>query len=512
MEKENSRYKELTSHFSEEVSNEIKKYAIEEAFKFSRYIFTYKEKKQQFGYCTYCETAFETDRLRHCEKTFCPNCNSKATVQSSGMGRKYMIDNVYFVYYEKSVKDPNIIVARGIQAQRDYRYNYRDIKTKYFLKAMYVFEANKGGTMLEQSYYNNSYYERSSVFSIAGPLEQRGCRTCYSRESIEAATQNTPFQYSTWQSYDFEDMTKFFALYAKYSCIEYLTKEGFKELALDKLIGRNTYSAVSWKSTSIFKILKLNKADLKELKGCKHKDNSLFLRLYQISKKDKSNLTSKEIEEIMGDCACYFKELQSIHKYVTLRKIINYTKQQLKKCPKQFYQKSDVLIAWRDYISDCKALEMSLKDEQTLFPKDLYVAHQNTTIQVKVKTNEQFNLKIKKRANALEAYKFQHNELIIRPAESSNELIKEGELLHHCVGGYAKKYADGETNIMFIRKISEPDKPYYTLEFRKDIITQVRGKNNRSSSDDIKEFITLFTEEKLTKKKIKIQNRISITA
>nr|WP_236893584.1 PcfJ domain-containing protein [Clostridium botulinum] len=35
-------------------------------------------------------------------------------------------------------------------------------------------------------------------------------------------------------------------------------------------------------------------------------------------------------------------------------------------------------------------------------------------------------------------------------ASSADELIKEGQKLHHCVGGaYKRKMANGETNILF---------------------------------------------------------------
>ena len=89
------RNKECTKHFSDDISDEVREYAIEEAFRFSRYIFTRKNKKQQYGFCTYCETEFKTDSLKHNEETTCPNCKSKTMVKSGGMGRKYMIDTVY---------------------------------------------------------------------------------------------------------------------------------------------------------------------------------------------------------------------------------------------------------------------------------------------------------------------------------------------------------------------------------------------------------------------------------
>lgn len=512
-------HEEYLRHFPNELSGDIKKYAIEEAMKFSRYIFTSRIGKKQYGYCTHCKTTFPTDGLRrNYQETInwgrkkqkvtaeCPNCKSQCIVKQSGRDRKYMIDEAIFEYYEKSIVNPAILIAREIRVTRDYRASYENVKANYSTLALYIFEMGKS-VMLKRNYWGEDFYVTGSVYS--NTLDKLPYKCSYT--SISDAVKNTHFQYSTWDSYTCNNssMVKFFDLYSKYPCIEYLTKEGFKELVLDKLWGRNTYSAINWKADSIFKILKLNKVALKELRKCKYKDDSLFLRLYQISIKDKSNLSLEEIGEIRNRIGFYFKELQSIHKYVTLRKIFNYAKQQEKKYPKQF-ERASILITWEDYLADCKTLEMNLKDEQVLFPKNLYVAHQNTISQIKIKENEQFDIKIKKRAKSLGKYKFEYSGLIIRPVESSAELIKEGQILHHCVGTYAKRYSDGETNIFTIRKIDNLDKPYFTLELRKNEIVQIHGKNNCNPKEDVKAFIEAFKVERLTRKQS--ENKMSVPA
>jgi len=513
-----ARNKEYTDHFSEEISDGIKKYAIDEAFKFSRYIFTRKDKQQQYGYCTHCEAEFKTYSLRHLEETICPSCKSKVTVESSGMGRKYMIDNVYFVYYEKSVKDPNVIVARGIHAQRDYRFDYHRVITQYFLMAMYVFDSAKGeSTMLEHHYYGNGYERTSSIFSLAGPYAQRGARTSYSRESIEVAVKNTPYKYSTWESYYHEDMTKFFELYTKYPNIEYLTKEGYRELVEAKLDAKLTYRTVNWKGKTIFKILKVDKQDLKLIKAKKINLTFSFLKIFHDAKKRNWNLTIEETISVADEYLNYYDSLLNALKYSSMKKLINYFSKQynnynISKTGKHYFGKGSVLTTFRDYITDCILLEIDTTKDQVIFPKDLFTAHQNTIKQIKMQKDERLDLLIKNRVKLLEKYEFQCNGLTIRPAESSDELIKEGAALSHCVGTYADRYSKGETDIFFIRKVSEKDKPYYTIEVRKDKILQVHGKNNRSPSEDVAEFIKEFTSEKLTKKKVTIQNRITIPA
>jgi len=195
-----------------------------------------------------------------------------------------------------------------------------------------------------------------------------------------------------------------------------------------------------------------------------------------------------------------------------MRKAIKYIEKQYEKYKKYYASKGSVAITWSDYIENCIDLEMDLKSEHVLFPKDVYKLHQNTMKQVKVRGDKIANKKIAKRVGALnEKYYFQYKDLVIRAAENTEELILEGKTLSHCVAtNYTKPYAKGETDIMLIRKLSELGKPYYTVEIKGDLIRQVHGKSNCGPNKEVKEFIEAFKAERLAKKKIK--NKISIPA
>ena len=56
-----------------------------------------------------------------------------------------------------------------------------------------------------------------------------------------------------------------------------------------------------------------------------------------------------------------------------------------------------------------------------------------------------------------------------------------------------------------VRKASESDKSYFTIEVQNNRIIQVHGKNNRSPSEDVTEFIEVFKSEKLDKKETKVR-------
>lgn len=110
---------------------------------------------------------------------------------------------------------------------------------------------------------------------------------------------------------------------------------------------------------------------------------------------------------------------------------------------------------------------------------------------------KKFNLllkKLRKDTVDVEAMNLNIEGLFIRLPKRLEELKVEGETLHHCVGTYMGKVRRGETMIFFIRKKEEPDKPYYTLEWRGKVI-QCRGSHNCNMTSEVKAFVQIFQEK-----------------
>ena len=61
------------------------------------------------------------------------------------------------------------------------------------------------------------------------------------------------------------------------------------------------------------------------------------------------------------------------------------------------------------------------------------------------------------------------------PPLNADEIVKEGESLKHCVGGYADRHINGTTTILFLRDREKPGKPLVTIEFRGGKIIQIHG-------------------------------------
>lgn len=498
-------YKEYLDHVPDGVSKEIEDYVTNTVFENSRYIFTTREDGKETGYCTHCKAEFETNKLKHNAEHICPCCGSKCTVKQAWRGHKSLQDEACFIWYEKSLIDPTILVARGFHVWRYYGADYKNVCNKYNLEAVYIFGDKP--QMLKYSYWGGGWNLTKSIYSFnINYLAKHPYY--YSYENINKAMKGTKFKYCPYKEFKYYDMLKFFELYYKYPIIEQLTKVGMKGLVCNKLDGGLTYNAINWRGKDIFKVLKINRKDLKDIKNANIQVTPLFLHLYQESKKKNANLTPEQCKTLEHHVDRDFEGFLEISKHTNLRKIVKYIEKQelIPELKRTSY--NSIFYTWKDYLKDCKKLKLDTNNESTFFPKNLYNAHQNTIKQIKYIADKELEIKMKNLSKyRTEKYCFEYQGLLIRPAGSTKELIAEGKALEHCVGGYADRYANGSTDILFIRKLSEPDKPYYTMEVLNNRINQTRGLKNCAPNDEVKEFLGAFTKAKLegkSKTKVKI--------
>lgn len=153
---------------------------------------------------------------------------------------------------------------------------------------------------------------------------------------------------------------------------------------------------------------------------------------------------------------------------------------------------------WLDYLRDAEKSKLDLQDLRNLWPKNLITTHANILEQMQIEKNRHLNEQIiALLPQRQELFSFASKKYRIRPAESVAELVAEGKKLHHCVGSYAKEYAEGSTNILFLRKSESPDAPFVTMEVVKDEyaqyhLVQIRANMNADPPEDVKKFAQRF--------------------
>lgn len=77
----------------------------------------------------------------------------------------------------------------------------------------------------------------------------------------------------------------------------------------------------------------------------------------------------------------------------------------------------------------------------------------------------EFERKAKKALELLrENYEYIGDSFRIVVPMTEAEITNEGQMLHHCVGGYATRHLERKTTILFLRTNENPDRSYYTIE------------------------------------------------
>lgn len=152
------------------------------------------------------------------------------------------------------------------------------------------------------------------------------------------------------------------------------------------------------------------------------------------------------------------------------------------------------LSAYADYLRAAEGIGLDLSNPIFLLPKNFEEKHDRVTAawsevqaerrqEADAKRRKEQQEKFRRRLQKLTTrYTYTDGELLIRPAAGAEEIVREGKLLHHCVGGYADRHISGATTILFLRRRSAPGKPLCTIEMDGNRIQQIHGWDDERTS------------------------------
>ena len=133
-----------------------------------------------------------------------------------------------------------------------------------------------------------------------------------------------------------------------------------------------------------------------------------------------------------------------------------------------------------DYWADLQRVGQNLEDRAVAFPGNITTAHARIVAAIEYQENETLREKFAKMAKRLEPLSWAADGFTIRPAQNESQLVAEGKVLGHCVGGYGAQHCDGKS-IFFIRREEDTEMPLYTLQLdtKTGNILQNRGQHNK---------------------------------
>lgn len=290
------------------------------------------------------------------------------------------------------------------------------------------------------------------------------------------AYRQSDMKYCQLQSEHFCCPIMYLRLYTRHPNVEYLIKSGYGHLIEENesyYNGEITVTVnhhVNLKSNNLLKMLGLNREEFKLLKGWERRyDNYLYYR---------DAFPQYKPNEVMEIVKAYGYERGVIEQHMS--------KSDLKLLRLARYLNTQHIEPrmYSDYLSQCRRLHYDLSDTAVSLPHDFHAMHERLSKLIEYKASESVRQAFSEHYDARKRFAYEEGGLLLRQPESMDEIAQEGAVLSHCVGGYAKRHAKGITNILFIRKKSEPDKPYYTMEVdNSGVIRQCYGyKNNKANN------------------------------
>ncbi len=300
---------------------------------------------------------------------------------------------------------------------------------------------------------------------------------------------------------------KYLTAYCERPKLELVVKWGLWDVANDLVWRRKTNGhAVSWNGNTPWEFLKISKADWNAYR-------SSAVACVELLKANRRTfrLPLPELLTIARDFGAVDRWLD---KSVAICKRGVPLKQQVKYIAKQeaysIRDWSSWLYTWLDYLDMAGKLGRDVSADGAIMPRDLQQAHDDMVAlqramrqELEEKALAEKQQAYEQRREALEKkYAYQSGALMIRVPASAGEIIREGNVLHICVGGYAGRHMEGKTTILFLRRRRKPDTPYICIEIDKkdNRIIQIHGYKNeylgngRYAQDPGKKFEAFLNE------------------
>lgn len=486
---------------------DFEKWVNDEALFKSRYIFyDYKHgRKFMDGYCTICNTDVKIEHPHHNAVGKCPHCGKKVIFKAQRISTEvYDETNIAYIQPIKGGW-----VVRYFSVTKDYKacyemYSFRNPQ-------LYIHEdCREFDTDDIQKVYRWDNFRQTG--------EYRFCEDYYTRHNGNAYylyTRNLKAMFkkagNALQYFPISQLVKNGVLMnvhdlltepLRHPQLEFLAKLKLYNLTAG-LINHNAYEQSLNLTAKGMQVIGVEKNDLKVLQQINPDLGEL--QIFRATRK----YGLPTVKEIIGwtreNKDITTAQIGRILRYTTPHRAIRYISEQGERVIKeeivkprnswesarfQYMEISDVCQAWLDYLDNCRRLRYDLKNEFVLFPLHLTQAHDETNKLV-LKNEKKFrNQDIADQQEEYDRiYRWQTKAFLIRAPKNADEIIAEGQKLHHCVGSYVDKVAARETVILFIRKVKEPEKPFCTLEFLHGHVNQCYGHHDTKIPPEVQKFV-----------------------
>lgn len=480
------------------------------------YLFVTKKKKRTDYFCTACQTSsWRKNGWHHGEQTVCPKCGKEVTVNS----RTKQIQKREPVLVLQ-VMDKYNWMERQLRTRCTWGADGKEIEIFEDIRAIIPIHKTWGklwyGIYKEADEFAQDFWDKNQIY-------KRFYESYLYPENLKETLPYGDLQYSRLDiianRHQKINVNTFIVTYQDRKWVEYWIKAGLLRMTADLaknygMWGNPNYIRAS--ESNLTRHLMINKNRLQRLKSMNGK--LCTLRWLQYEEKREAQGSKKRITQesldYLEEKHISPEECKEILKATgSVNRMVNYMK-------KQKISPHNLMNTWNDYLRMAENEGMDITDDIVRLPKDLKARHDELVKRINARINEkqlqEARKKYKKKDQEImvhlpetRKYFWENEEYMIIPAGKCEELVREGQQLHHCVGAsdlYMGRMAEGKSWILFLRKKEDINTPYYTIEIdmESNKIKQWYSAFDRKPDEEkIQKLLSTFTKQ-ITKPKARI--------
>lgn len=468
------------------------------------------------GYCTYCEKPVPIKHPKHGKQGTCPCCHHKIVYKSEGKAAGVVRTDTAHMYLLQRCEDG--VMIRGFEGSRSYRREdyhntecqFTEVRRVILDEDGYELRAYSWGvykntetrwikTSLGQRYTKSFYYYYYYSPTYEGRMYGRTLPDLAKKELrktglVEMAALAGKI-----------DPEKYLAKWQSIPELERLAKAGLGTLAMECMYGR--YSVEDCFKNRLFgdlkKLLGIDSQELARLRRCN--GGIQFLKWLQYEKATGKLLPDHVISWFCGE-GIIVGDLKFISNRMSMVQIYNYVRRQMKE---NGMKSKEVLTTWSDYLAMAERFHMDTQDAIIYRVNKLCKRHDELVERCHSKSMAIKAGEILKNYPHVEQiyesvkdiYEYSDKNYMVVSPRCIEDILQEGENLHHCVGSsdrYWERIERRESYVLFLRRSASPEKAYYTLEIEPDgTVRQKRTMYDRQEADieDATKFLKKWQKE-----------------
>ena len=426
--------------------------------------------KESTGFCGKCGQEVKLDRrkqkITHNKRGICQSCRKRITYKAAGR-QSHIEDSIKVVRFQKT--NLGIAAIESLVVKKSFAENKESVRIAdrfiWFIEENYKLFNELAENPNEEAYwYDTGAMNTGKARIYPKNLKQIIKGTWLSHSGIDVV--------ASWKGKQ-EQYEMIIENYMQNPQLELVIKANMRKLTRQLW----SYDRFLNKGTKLNEVLGLTKANMR-----KARDYDLGRDEIRVLRNDPDGKLSNDEVIALANAGCHY--LTALRTFTTIKKIANYT------------QKGHDAGIWVDYLKMAKDLGYNMKDKAVLFPRKLKDKHDDLAKIMKIQGDNIREKKYQQRIPELKAlYSYETSKYKIIVPESLKAIVDEGQNLHHCVGTYTEKVAEGETDILFIRKQGEEETSYYTMEVKNLEIIQYRGAYNNLHNNPVPKEIDQFVKQ-----------------